>query len=307
VTGCGGADRSGSSDVAGPDIDVPQQTASSEEIDGGGNEPKLCSALTASVTGRVNTGAAKELSGLVMSRAQSRVMWTHNDSGDRARVFAVDTKGRLLAEVAVTGAKAVDWEDIAVSRDAVLVGDIGDNDRRRESIVVYRIAEPRLAPSKSGSPAKLTAQASRIELRYPMGPRDAETLLRDPDSGALAIIEKNRMGMAGIFVARPSAGGSHMMRRAGALHLGPNQPITGGDISADGRTIVLRSYDKTFVWRREKGESIPDALDKEHCSGRADLRLEGIGEALALNRDGSAFYTVAEGTNPQIWRYVPEG
>ena len=78
----------------------------------------LCTRLRARVTGRVAAAAASELSGLALSNSQAPVLWTHNDSSDRPRLFAVAPDGRLLAAVAVTGAENVDWEDMRGRRPA---------------------------------------------------------------------------------------------------------------------------------------------------------------------------------------------
>jgi hypothetical protein len=237
------------------------------------------------------------------------VGWTHNDSGDSARLLAVTTGGRLLAELSVSGAENVDWEDIAIGRGTLYAADIGDNLAQRPSVSVYRVAEPRLTGATA--PLVLTAPATRIELRYPGGPRDAEALLRDPASGALVIVEKSYGPRAGVYVAarpRPAAAGAPLtLRRSGRLRLGVGEPVTAGDVSADGRTIALRSYDRVFVWRRRAGESVAAALRRKPCSAGADLLAEGQGEALALNRGGTAFYTVPEGPRPAIRRYAPIG
>jgi hypothetical protein len=249
------------------------------------------------------------------------VLWTHNDSGDRPRVLAVAADGRLLGDVALMGAENVDWEDIAIGRrppgDAgarraatatdgvLLVGDVGDNLAQRASIAVYRAAEPRVG----GAGASTTAAASRIALRYPDGPRDAEALLLDPSDGALVIVEKSFSGRAGVYVAdRPAAGATPAtLRRSGRLSLGVGEAVTAGDVSGDGRTIVLRTYDRAFVWVRRDGERVDAALRRRPCVARADLLVEGQGEALALTPSGRAFYTVPEGPRPAIRRYAPAG
>jgi hypothetical protein len=237
----------------------------------------------------------------VLSRSQRGVLWAHNDSGDRPRLLALTRGGRLLADVTVTGAVNVDWEDIAAGRRTLLIGDIGDNLAQRATVSVYRLAEPRVGE-------QTVAAAGRIELRYPDGPRDAEALLRDPRSGALVIVEKRYSGRPGVYVAaRPTAGTRTTMRRSGRLALGAGEAVTAGDVSADGRTIALRTYDRAFVWRRRAGESVAAALRRRPCSARADLLAEGQGEALALSADGRAFYTVPEGLVPAIRRYAPLG
>ncbi len=269
--------------------------------------PVLCARLHARIDGHVDAAAAVELSGLVLSRAQADVLWTHNDSGDRARVFAIAPNGGLLADVTVTGAENVDWEDIAIgpgpgSGDALYIGDIGDNLETRSTVVIYRVPEPRLA---AGPPAA-TAAAQRLTLRYPDGAHDAEALLVDPATRALVVVTKSYEGRAGVYVAdAPSVGETTTMRRAGRVSLGIGEPVTGGDVSADGRTVALRSYDRAFVWSQRKDESLAATLGRRPCSPGADLLGEGQGEALALTRDGREFYTVPEGSRPALRRYRP--
>lgn len=56
-----------------------------------------------------------EASGLAASRLHPGVLYTHNDSGDRARIFALDSEdGRMLAQYQVLPADHHDWEDMAV-------------------------------------------------------------------------------------------------------------------------------------------------------------------------------------------------
>lgn len=267
--------------------------------------PALCGGpLRIRVAGRVSAPMAGELSGLVLSRSRRGVLWTHNDSGDSARLLAVSASGRTVAEAPLAGAENVDWEDIALGRrGALLVGDIGDNLAARPSIVVYRVAEPAASASTSAG----AAVAARYELRYPDGPRDAEALLFDPRRGAIVIVTKSFAGDARVYVAsRPSAERPTTLRRRATIRLGVGQAVTAGDVSADGRTIALRTYDRAYVWRRRAGETVAAALAHRPC--RADTLLgEGQGEALALTADGRAFITVPEGRRPLLRRYEASG
>src|SRR5438477_556362 len=45
-----------------------------------------------------------ESSGLAASRKYPGCLWTHNDSGDSARLFLLDAQGKTLSEVDVQGA-----------------------------------------------------------------------------------------------------------------------------------------------------------------------------------------------------------
>jgi hypothetical protein len=253
--------------------------------------PALCQPLRVTAVGTVDTPAATELSGLALSN--SGVLWTLNDSGDAPRVFALDRKGRLLREVAVAGAEAVDWEDIAVRGRTLYVGDIGDNLGQRPEIAVYRFGEP--------GPGIASVAAERIALRYPDGAHDAEALLVDPRSGTIAIVTKDVGGESGVYIA---ARGGGELKKQGTLKLGLGQLVTAGDVSGDGRTIVLRTYDRAFVWTRNGGESLARALKRAPCVADAELLDEGQGESVALTRDGRAFYTVPEGPRPLLRRYA---
>lgn len=250
--------------------------------------PSLCSRLHSRVVGRVQTAAATELSGLALSGS---TLWTHNDSGGPPRLLALGLDGRVLDEVDVAGADNFDWEDVAAFDDHLYVGDIGDNAAQRSEIVVYRVP----ARSRAGA-----VTAERIPLRYSDRAQDAEALLVDPTNGALVVVTKRLDGTARVYAAE---GG--VLRGAGVVKLGNALQVTAGSVSGDGRTVVLRTYDRLLVWTRRRGESLPELFRRRPCTGRADLLREGQGESVALTRDGRAVYTVPEGLRPPLRRWAP--
>jgi hypothetical protein len=266
------------------------------------SRPALCGPVRVVRAGTVDAAEATELSGLVLSHTQAGVLWAHNDSGDRARVFALRTDGRLMGSLDVPGAEAVDWEDLAIGPGGdLLIGDIGDNGSARASIDVYRVPEPR-QPAVGG----VTAPATRLRLRYPDGPHDAETLLADPRTGELVVITKRLDGRSAIFTTRvPERGvpAQATLRGRGTLGFGFGGLATAGDVSADGRTVVVRTYSGFSVWTRRPGTSLAATLRRTPCSGRVSLMPEGQGEALALTRSGRSFFTVPEGASPTLRRY----
>jgi hypothetical protein len=266
--------------------------------------PAICGPVRTRVLGHVGAPEATELSGLARSASQPGVLWSHNDSGDRPRLFALRTDGSLIASLDVPGAEAVDWEDIAVGPGGdLLVADIGDNDARRAAVDVYRIREPRLAAG-----ATTTAPATRLRLTYPDGAHDAETLLADRRTGEIVIVTKALSGRSGVYAARVPARGvpaSATLRRAGTLELGLGGLATAGDVSGDGRTVALRTYTTIFAWPRRPGRSLAATLTGGRpCAGEARLGAEGQGEALALARDGRSFFTVPEGAAATLRRYT---
>jgi hypothetical protein len=292
VAGCGGSGASHSS----PPAASPSTSATSTAA----RLPALCGRLGARVTGRVADPSANELSGLVRSRSQPGVLWSHDDSGAGPVLFGLLADGRVVARPTVTGAQAVDWEDIAVGpapdgRPLLYVGDIGDNASRRPSIDVYRVAEPRVG-------AAATAPAARLRLRYPDGAHDAEALLVDPLRGDIVIVTK-ALGAARAYraPARLPAGSQTTLRRGPAIAL---SLVTAGDVSADGRIVVLRGYDRLAVWVRRGREPLTTTLARVPCLSPTSLAAEGQGEAIALDRRGASFATVTEGSPAAMRRYT---
>ena len=98
----------------------------------------------------------KEASALAASQRWPGIYWTLNDSGNSPNLFALDEKGANRGDFRVEDADNEDWEALALGpgKDggpALYIGDIGDNDRKRKEIVVYRVPEPEPAPSEAGT------------------------------------------------------------------------------------------------------------------------------------------------------------
>jgi hypothetical protein len=298
LAACGGSSAATTSTAA------PPATTAAAAKPAAPVRPAICGALRVRETGTIGAPEATEISGLAPSAGQPGVLWAHNDSGDRARVFALRADGSLIASLDVPGAEAVDWEDVAIGPGGdLLLGDIGDNGAVRESVDVYRVPEPPLG----GGPTATDA-ATRLRLGYPDGPHDAETLLADPRTGELVVVGKRLDGNSGVYattVAARGASAEATLRRTGTLRLGFGGLATGGDVSADGRTVVVRTYTNIFAWTRKRGASLAATLRGKPCVGQVRLSGEGQGESLALSRDGRSFFTVPEGAGAKVRRYSP--
>ena len=109
----------------------------------------------AEVVGTLESDELDEASGLVQGRLDPAILWTHNDSGDGPRLFALAHTGETRAIFELAGAPEGDWEDIAIGRDAegspvLFVGDIGANGQDRDALVVYVLSEPAM-PADGGT------------------------------------------------------------------------------------------------------------------------------------------------------------
>jgi hypothetical protein len=255
-------------------------------------------------TGTVQTPLINEASGIVASRKNVGVLWVHNDSGDAPRLFAITAEGKLLGICTVTGAQNRDWEDIALgpgpdpNQTYIYVGDIGDNDARYPSVRVYRVPEPNIDPVKPFV-SQRTAAAETIELTYPGGPRDAETLLVDPLTKDIYIIAKRELFCKVYMAAYPQSTTKPTMMTHVAILPWPG--ATGGDVSSDGRQVIVRGYYNASLWTRPAGEP----LWKAFSGPRADLPVaaEPQGEGICFDAADQGYYTISEGVHPTVYYF----
>lgn len=258
-------------------------------------ESACAGGLAVQRTGTVRSAALDELSGIAASRSRPGAYWVLNDSGGGARVYAIGVSGRLRQTVRVTGAPALDWEDIALGpgpapgRDYLYLADIGDNGARRHRIEVARIPEP--------APGQTAVRAERIVLRYPDGPRDAEALAVDPRRRTIVIVTK-AIGSARVYEGSIRGG---LLRRAGSVST--LAPVTGASVSTRGDVIVLRTYLSVLLWRRRAGTSLGEALAGRSCAAPAPRERQG--EAVAVAGDGRWLVTVGEGAYPPVYAIAP--
>ncbi len=247
-------------------------------------------------TGGVRAAGLLESSGVAVSRHAPGILWSHNDSGDGPFLYAIDSTGRRHAKFRVTGARAVDWEDLALAacppgtwpeRVCLFVADIGDNDERRPHVVLYAVPEPAVV---TGPGIRQTEPARALRVRYADGPRDAEALVADPQ-GRLFIVTKGRSGPI-LRYAIPAAlwgADSTTVITADTLPIRP-QPligrwITGGAMSPDGGRVVLRTHTELYRFRVEGDQWLPDG------SACWVGGLEPQGEAVDFLADGRLILT----------------
>jgi hypothetical protein len=245
--------------------------------------------------------AINESSGLAHSQRNPGRYWTHNDSG-KPQLFLFGPDGRDAGVWTVTGARSVDWEDLAVGpgpggRSYVYIGDIGNNNRGREEFVIYRVAEP-----AASAPRRTTERAAAIRFRYPDHPHDAEALLVHPATGDIYIVTKERTSDTLVFkVAAPHAvGKTFTLTALGPVRLPQGLDIsflvgriTGGAISPDGRRVVLTDYLRAYEAIAPSG-SFDDIWKLEFDSIEVGPRRQG--EAITYSADGLSLLLTSEGT-----------
>jgi hypothetical protein len=254
--------------------------------------------------GQIQSKLLDEISGLAASRKNPGVLWVHNDSGDRAQIYAIDVRGRLLSTFLVTGAAARDWEDIAVgpgpraNESYLYIADIGDNKANRPIITIYRVPEPSVSLTEP-VPIARTTKADVITLTYPDRPRDAETLFVDPLTRDIFIISKREMSNRLYCAPYPqSTEGATPLQFKATLGIGY---AVGGDMSSDGRFAVVRSAFGGVVYERATNKKVWEAFKKKPVG--IPVKSEPQGEAIAFDIEGRGYYTISEGKKQPIYYY----
>jgi hypothetical protein len=248
-----------------------------------------------------------ESSGVAASRRNPGLFWTHNDSGDGPFVYAFDRAGRRRGTWRVEGAQARDWEDIAAGpgpeagRPYLYAGDIGDNDEKRDTVVVYRFPEPEVTDADAASTRdapRATARAEAIRLKYPDGAHNAEALLVHPSTGDLYVLTKGA-DSAGVYkLAAPfDASAVNTLARVAVIH-GPGffgALVTGGDISTDGRRVALCDYASGYELTLPEGSKNFDDIWRQTPT-LVPLGARRQGESVCYRLDGAALLATSEGT-----------
>ena len=222
------------------------------------------------VVGRASHPALAEMSGLVKS-ARGDFYWTHNDSGDSPRLFAIDAAGRPIWPAwrrttleeweghAIANAAHFDWEAIALHEGVLYIADVGNNGNARRDLGVYLVHEP--------DPRAVDKMRALVFLpvRYPDQEEhpgddwhfDCESIF--VFDGKLHFITKHRQSKR---IDRLERGAklyrldtTHTDRENALTLVGRHDGIlaaTDAALAADGARLVVASYEALWLFERPK-------------------------------------------------------
>lgn len=236
---------------------------------------------------RALPGELAETSGVAPSLRTPGAYWTHSDDRRTAEIWAVDARGGVLGTIALDGIRSFDLEDVAVAPcpegSCIYLGDVGDNYAERDTLVVFRLAEPEVS-ARSVTP---------VPLRFvlPNGPRDAEAIFVLPGE-QLFIVTKGSEAPIAVYRYPPPLRPDETVTLEEVQLLSetprvlPRQ-VTGASASSDGTVVVLRTYETLLFHRWDGSKLVP--LEE----GTVNLRSlrEAQGEGVGISNDGSVVLT----------------
>jgi hypothetical protein len=282
-------------------VDLATDDGGDPAPDGGADNISICAQCSAygapQALGTISD-QLPELSGLAASQRHPGLIYTHNDSGDSARFFAMDETAAITAEIHLTGATAVDWEDISVGAcpggPCVYIGDTGDNKLVRDGYVIYRVIEPAVLPTDGSI---ISVDYQQFPFVYPDGPHNAETLLVHPVTGQVFIITKDKDISATVFeMPLPLVPDQQVTLVPTATLL--ISPVDGDGIATDGAfhpcgdRLLVRTTEFLFELRRAPGDSLVSLFTSTPV--KVPVADEPQGEGVTFALDGLHYFTSSE-------------
>ena len=227
----------------------------------------------------------KETSGLAIL---NDTLWTLNDSGNEATLYAISTKGELL-DKRDTAKTNIDWEDITIVNGNMLVADMGNNFGTRKNLHLLEIDL-----SNGGA-----TTFDSIPFNYPEQDNfdfqqnthfDAEGIVVVENK--IVVFTKNRSTLTSeVYVISPSGGPA---TKIGSLPVG--SLITGADYHQESKTLALTGY------RRDDNQYLY-VIDNFSLSAVADANISQYDldfngaqiEAISI-KDAKTFWITSEET-----------
>ncbi len=236
-----------------------------------------------------------EISGMYVQHKDS--IWLHNDSGNSAMLYRINSQGTIWDSLGWNGIQMVDWEDMTYDdKGNIYIADIGNNqlDRSELSIVIYNRIDSALRYITFHYPVSIAFDTTWQSTTF-----NAEGIIWHNDS--LYVFTKHASPPYDYYThifAFPDSPGTYRANLRGSISL-KNRMVTGAALSKDGQTLALISY------RLRKFISIPylsasifiiDAFTNDrqefHIRYRVNIPPLGIGrifEAIDFINDSTLY------------------
>ena len=278
-----------------------------------GNTLELNNDFTRTDCGTMTKKVMPETSGFACSRQTPGYIWAHGDenTGSNKKIVAIQPSGTLAMTVTFSDDPGRDdWEDIATGvyggKNYVFIGAIGDNDLAfKDSYYIYYFEEPEITSGTKSVSVKY------IRFGYPDNKaHNTETLMYDNIQQMFYIVDKVKSDVCTLFsLPFRTDYGTSTQTLTKVCELGNGSKFnycTGGDISPDGKWMLIKSKPYVLMWERQGSESLSETAQRLPVQIAA-YQEEAQGEAIAW-LDSTTFYTTSDQKNDiPIYKYTRGG
>ena len=246
----------------------------------------------ATTVGTVQGDALDEPSGLVVSPLESNVLWTHNDAGDVARLFAMSPSGDVLRKYLVSNVAMGDWEDLAIAGSTLWIGDLGTDADSPPLLVSVPL--PIVGPGDEDDGVLVPDDV--LAVSFPGARPDVEAIFYDERSAQMVLVSRATGDITDVFTVDLSDGEAKPLATLAFGHgaLEGDGEVTGGAATAD--RFALRTRSTAFVWERGT-DDLDDAFESDPCP----IDVDGTpgGETIAFD-GGQTVYLLGDGSHASI-------
>ena len=224
-----------------------------------------------------NTGALKTLANLPKTlnevsgtekTSNSSTIWMLNDSGNKAKIYAVNKKGTIKQTVQIK-AKNHDWEDLTSdSKNNLYIGDFGNNLNDRKNLKILKFKQPQLKDTKIKDIAYITFKYEDQKNT----PSKKKNMYFDCEAffyfnNALYLFTKSRVknnyGKTTVYKI-PATQGDYVAKPIDSFFTGKDLEhwITSADISENGKKVALLTQQAVWVFQDFKGDAFFNGTHK---------------------------------------------
>ncbi len=259
-----------------------------------------------------------EASGLAICRTAKNTVWMHNDSGDVPRLFLVGFDGATIGIVNVKGVTAFDWEDVCSfeidGESWLLVGDIGDNARKRGVTTpvcqLLLLKEPKLdasVPTTTASEVSIDVVRT-IKFEFPDGLYDCESLAVDTTTKQILLVTKSDPFTCAMYsLPLTLTSGVETLKAERVTPISATF-ATAMDLSPDGRQLAIVSMLGGVMLTRKDPQK--DSWADASINSLTTLTLPNRkqGESVCFTTDGNSLLLNSEGALQPLWKIeLPNG
>lgn len=229
--------------------------------------------------------------------------YTHNDSGGKEEIYALDEEGDIVETLQLEQTKNVDWEDISQDEDYFYIAETGNNVGNREDLRIYKFDKEDKGKIKDIETIEISyAEQTSFKKQNHSHSFDAEALITAEEN--LYLFSKDWLELkTGVYQIDKNEKNQKLTSIASY----PIQAlISGADYDEEGKTLVLCGYlefeNFLFVFEDVQPDNFfENAPKKIQLQGLNMAQVEGVCIV------GDSIYFSTERTDafePQIWKIL---